>query len=122
MEAARVSAFSRAAQMVEPERDGFEATGQIPDHQTAGENLADDGGQRRTGHAHVQHHDKNGVQHGVDDRAAQRADHGHLGAAVGPDQVAAAGGQDQKRKAEGGDAHVALGVGEHIVRGAEGLQ
>ena len=47
MEAARVSAFSRGAQMVEPERGRFlkRRGREMPDHQTAGEDLADDGGQ-----------------------------------------------------------------------------
>ena len=93
-----------------------EPPGQVPDDLAAGKDLADDGGQGGTGHAHIEAHDKHRIQHRVDHCAGQGADHGHLGAAVGPDQVAAAGGQHQEGEAKGGDAHIGLGKGQHVVR------
>ena len=108
--------------MLPSQGNGVKAPGEIPGHLAAGKDLPDDGGQGRPSHAHSQAHDKQRVQPGVDDRTGEGADHGHLGAAVGPDQVSAAGGEHQEGEPQRGDAHIGPGIGQHLVRRPESPQ
>ena len=95
---------------------------QVPHRQEEGEDLAQDSGQRRAEHAPVEGKDEDGVQDGVGDGSRHHAGHGVAGAAVRPDQVADAVGEDQEGHADEGDACVLLGVGHHLVGGAENPQ
>ena len=101
------------AQAVLMQLHGFKVE-QIPQADAERNDLADDGSQRRAPHAHVHAKNKGRVQDGVDDSARQHRDHRVTGAAVGQDQLADAGVGDEEREADGCDAGVFLGIGQHV--------
>ena len=79
-----------------------------------GQGLSQYGGQRPAGYAHVQGEDENVIQNGVEHRPREGTQHGIGRGPVGPDEVASSGGEGHHGQAEGGNAGVGEGVGQHI--------
>lgn len=96
--------------------------GQVAQAQQEGEDLAKDRGQSRPLNAPLEDHHEQPVQHDVYHRPGHGAGHGVSGTAVPPDKGGGPCGRQMEGQAQGGDAQVALAVGENRVGGAAQAQ
>ena len=84
--------------------------------QGKGAQLADDGGQRRTGNAHTEGEDQQRIQPYVDDRAGYNADHAVHGAALEAQLVVQHEGGGHIGSPQQDDPQVVAGIGQNGVR------
>ena len=84
--------------------------------------MGENGGQRRAPDAHVQSVNKNGVQNDVGHRADEHRPHSDLGKALRGDKGVQAQGQLHEHGAHSVDLHIAGGVTDGVLAGAEGQQ
>ena len=90
---------------------------QVAKCQQKGEDLSQNRGQCRSKNAPLKREDENGVQNGVGDGSGHHAYHGIFGAAIGPNQIADAVCQDQKRHPQQRDSRILSGKRHHFIRG-----
>jgi len=102
-------------------QQGFGA-GEEPQHPDTGQTLGENGGQRCAPDAHVQSVNKNGVQNDVGHRADEHRPHSDLGKALCGDKGVQAQGQLHEHGAHSVDLHIAGGVADGVLAGAEGQQ
>ena len=84
--------------------------------QGKGAQLADNGGQRRTGNAHAEGEDQQRVQPYVDDGAGYNADHAVYGAALEAQLIVQHKGGGHVGGPQQDDAQVVAGIGQNGVR------
>ncbi len=102
-------------------QQGFGA-GEEPQHPDTGQTLGENGGQRRAPDPHVQSVNKNRVQNDVGHRADEHRPHSDLGKALCSDKGVQAQGQLHEHGAHSVDLHIAGGVADGVLAGAEGQQ
>ena len=107
-----------------PEVQGNDAA-LFPDHpyvQGAGQEIAQAGGQRGAGGAHVQREDEQGIQRDVRHGSGDAAPHAQGGEALGPQLVVRDHGEDNEGCADGDPGEIGGGVDEGIVVRAQQAQ
>ena len=94
----------------------------IPHAEHAGAQLRDDRRDRRAGHAHVQHADRQQVEHDIDDGRDGQEPHRRLAVAERTQHAGAHIIEDRRRDADKDDEDIVIGVAHLLLRRAHELQ
>ena len=92
--------------------DGRRFAEQKTQHEQTAAQLAENGGQRRTGNTHVQHKDEHRIQQNVQHRAQHHRLHALFGKALADDELVHTGGKQRKGRAQQIHRVIGHGVGQ----------